>query len=247
MSVMNNLPAPGVSGVPVQILAIDDEAQIRRFLDISLRAQGYRTLLAENARTGLEKLAAHGADLVILDLGLPDMDGLEALQEIRKWSQVPIIVLTVRAREIEKVSALDKGANDYVTKPFGIQELMARIRALLRGRGNADDVAPVFDDGRLHIDAIKREVSVDGMPVTLGRKEFALLVLLLTHSGRIVTRARIIRELWGPGHHEDTHYLRILTAKLRSKLKDSAAAPRYIATEPGVGLRFVGQHSSNNH
>lgn len=239
----SQLPPPPGSRTPIQILAIDDEAQIRRFLDISLRAQGYRTLLAENARAGLEKLATHGADLVVLDLGLPDMDGLEALQEIRKWSQVPVIVLTVRARETEKVSALDKGANDYVTKPFGIQELMARIRALLRGRGNATETASIFDDGNLRIDPIKREVLLGGVPVTLGRKEFALLMLLLGRAGRVVTRPQVIRELWGPGHHEDTHYLRILTAKLRSKLKDSAAAPRYIATEPGVGLRFIGQHS----
>lgn len=241
---MNSPPLiPAGSSASVRILAIDDEAQIRRLLDISLRAQGYQTLLAENARTGLEMLATHGADLVILDLGLPDKDGLEAIQEIRKWSQVPIIVLTVRAREIEKVSALDRGANDYVTKPFGIQELMARIRALLRGRANANDVPSVFDDGHLRIDQVKREVSVDGVPVALGRKEFALLVLLLAHSGRVVTRPRIIRELWGPGHHDDTHYLRILTAKLRLKLKESAAAPQYIATDPGVGLRFIGQHS----
>lgn len=241
------LPAPAPSSTPVQILAIDDEAQIRQFLDISLRSQGYRTLLAENACTGLEKFAAHGADLVILDLGLPDMDGLDVLKEIRKWSQVPIIVLTVRAREIEKVSALDKGANDYVTKPFGIQELMARIRALLRGRGSANDTPSIFDDGHLRIDQAKREVSLDGTPVTLGRKEFALLMLLLTHTGRVVARPQIIRELWGPGHHDDTHYLRILTAKLRSKLKDSAASPQYIATDPGVGLRFIGQHSFLNH
>lgn len=239
-------PFTGVSSTPIRIIVIDDEAQIRGFLDISLRAQGYRTLLAENARMGLEKLATDGADLVILDLGLPDMDGLEALQEIRKWSKVPVIVLTVRAREIEKVSALDKGANDYVTKPFGIQELMARIRALLRGRGNADKVASVFDDGYLRIDPLKREVSVDGLPVALGRKEFALLVLLLAHTGRVVTRPQIIRELWGPGHHGDTHYLRILTAKLRAKLKDPAAAPQYIVTEPGVGLRFIGEHPCNN-
>lgn len=234
------LPFASVSSTPIQILAIDDEAQIRRFLDISLRAQGYRTVLAENARMGLDKLAAHGADLVILDLGLPDMDGLDALQEIRKWSQVPVIVLTVRAREIEKVAALDKGANDYVTKPFGIQELMARIRALLRARGGSSEVAPVFDDGHLRVDPLKREVSVDGVPVTLGRKEFALLMILMAHGGRVVTQPQVIRELWGPDHHGDTHYLRILTAKLRSKLKDSAAAPQYIATEPGVGLRFIG-------
>ena len=219
---------------------IDDEPQIRRFLDISLRAQGYVVALAESGRAGLAELAAHGADLVVLDIGLPDLDGHDVLAELRQWSQVPVIMLTVRDGEAEKVAALDGGANDYVTKPFGVQELMARIRSLLRARIVASDAAmPLFDDGHLHVDLGRREVTLDGEPVALSRKEFALLALLLQHAGRVVTQPQLLRELWGPTHQDDTHYLRILVGKLRQKIGDDATAPRYIATEPGVGLKFV--------
>lgn len=224
---------------PARVLVIDDEPQIRRFLDISLRAQGYRVELAENGREGLSLLAAHGADLVVLDLGLPDLDGHEVLAKLRAWSQVPVLVLTVRADEAGKVGVLDAGANDYVTKPFGIEELMARVRALLRARAVPVDGVPVFDDGRLHVDLARREVKLDGAPVALARKEYALLELLLRHAGRVVTQPQVLRELWGPHHQHDTHYLRVLVGKLRHKLGDDASHPRYIATEPGVGLRFI--------
>lgn len=222
-----------------QIVVIDDEPQIRRFLDISLRAQGYKVALAASGREGLDALAAHGADLVVLDIGLPDMDGHEVLRELRSWSQVPVIMLTVRAGEAEKVTALDAGANDYVTKPFGTQELMARIRVLLRQHAGSPEDAAVFDDGRLHIDLAKREVRLHGERLVLGRKEYALLALLLKNSGRVVTQPQILKELWGSTHAEDTHYVRVLVGKLRQKLGDDAAEPRWIATEPGVGLRFV--------
>jgi len=222
-----------------QIVVIDDEPQIRRFLDISLRAQGYRVVLAANGREGLDVLAAHGADLVVLDIGLPDMDGHEVLRELRGWSQVPVIMLTVRAGEAEKVATLDAGANDYVTKPFGTQELMARVRVLLRQHAGSSEDAAVFDDGRLHIDLARREVRLDGDRLVLGRKEYALLALLLRNSGRVVTQPQILKELWGSTHTEDTHYVRVLVGKLRQKLGDDAAEPRWIATEPGVGLRFV--------
>ena len=231
---------PSASAPPARILVIDDEPQIRRFLDISLRAQGYVVALAESGRAGLAELAAHGADLVVLDIGLPDLDGQGVLHELRQWSQVPVIMLTVRDGEAEKVAALDGGANDYVTKPFGVQELMARIRGLLRARiAPADAAMPVFDDGHLHVDLGRREVTLGGEPVVLSRKEFALLALLLQHAGRVVTQPQLLRELWGPTHQDDTHYLRILVGKLRQKLGDDATAPRYIATEPGVGLRFI--------
>jgi two-component system KDP operon response regulator KdpE len=226
---------------PPRVLIIDDEPQIRRFLDISLRAQGYRVLQAGTAAEGLAELATHGADLVVLDLGLPDRDGHEMLRELRQWSAVPVIMLTVRAGEAEKVAALDGGANDYVTKPFGVQELMARIRVLLRQSGGGTPEEIVFDDGRLHVNLALREVTLDGEPAGLSRKEYALLALLLRHAGRVVTQPQLLRELWGPTHEEDTHYLRILVGKLRQKLHDDAAAPRYIVTEPGVGLRFIGQ------
>jgi two-component system KDP operon response regulator KdpE len=224
-----------------RILVVDDEPQIRRFLDIGLRAQGYRVALADSAKAGLDWLATEGADLVILDLGLPERDGQAVLADLRQWSQVPVIVLTVRGGEPEKVAALDAGANDYVTKPFGVQELMARVRALLRTHAMPEGSAPpVYDDGRLRVDLARREVALEGATVTLSRKEYALLALLVQHAGRVVTQPQLLREVWGPTHQEDTHYLRILVAKLRQKLGDNAASPRWIATEPGVGLRFLG-------
>ena len=230
--------------MPVRVLVVDDEPQIRKFLDISLRAQGYRVETAENGEAGVLAMATHGADLVILDLGLPDIDGHEVLRRLREWSQVPVIMLTVRADENEKVAALDAGANDYVTKPFGVQELMARIRALLRNQASTGDIAPVFDDGTLRIDLARREVFLDGETVQLARKEYALLALLVKHAGRVVTQPQMLRELWGNHHEQDTHYLRVLVGKLRQKLGDDATAPRWIATEPGVGLRFIGDQTA---
>ena len=228
------------SAPPARVLVIDDEPQIRKFLDISLRAQGYQVALAATGEEGLTALATQGADLVILDIGLPDRDGHEVLKELRQWSQAPVIMLTVRAGETEKVAALDAGANDYVTKPFGVQELMARVRALLRlHAADPHEAMPVFYDGRLRIDLSRREVHLSGEPVTLTRKEYLLLALLLRHAGRVVTQPQLLKEIWGPTHQHDTHYLRILLGKLRIKLGDDAASPKYIATEPGVGLRFL--------
>ncbi len=221
------------------ILIIDDENQIRKFLDIALRAQGYKTLLAENGQKGLELLALQGADLVILDLGLPDLDGFEVLSELREWSNVPVIVLSVRSDELEKVKLLDAGANDYVTKPFSIQELMARIRVLLRQFQNTVVESTIFDDGLLKIDFSHRRVFLNQKLISLTRKEYQLLSLLAQHKGQLITQPQILKDLWGPTHQEDTHYLRILVAKLRAKLNDNAIQPKYIITEPGVGLRFL--------
>lgn len=221
------------------ILIIDDENQIRKFLDIALRAQGYKTLLAENGQKGLELLALQGADLVILDLGLPDLDGFEVLSELRAWSNVPVIVLSVRSDELEKVKLLDAGANDYVTKPFSIQELMARIRVLLRQFQNTVVESTIFDDGLLKIDFSHRRVFLNQKLISLTRKEYQLLSLLAQHKGQLITQPQILKDLWGPTHQEDTHYLRILVAKLRAKLNDNAIQPKYIITEPGVGLRFL--------
>lgn len=223
----------------VNVLIIDDETQIRRFLDIALRAQGYKVLQAENGQKGLELLALQGADLVILDLGLPDLDGFEVLSELRVWSNVPVIVLSVRADEAEKVKLLDAGANDYLTKPFSIQELMARIRVLLRQAQHAVLLAAVYDDGVLKIDFAHRQVFLHQQLISLTRKEYQLLNLLAQHKGQLITQAHILKELWGPTHQQDTHYLRILVAKLRVKLNDNALHPKYIITEPGVGLRFL--------
>lgn len=235
---------PVDSTPPSRVLVIDDEPQIRKFIDISLRSQGYATLLAETGQQGLAVLASKGADIVVLDLGLPDLDGKDVLAELRQWSQVPVIVLTVRSGEGEKVSLLDAGANDYVTKPFGIEELMARIRALLRSGGVRGEAGPIYDDGTLRVDLPLREVRLREQPVALTRKEFSLLALLVQQPGRLATQTQLLRAVWGPSHDEDAHYLRILVGKLRHKLGDDASAPRYIVTEPGVGLRFVGKERS---
>ncbi|MEO7478787.1 MAG: response regulator transcription factor [Lysobacteraceae bacterium] len=224
---------------PARILVIDDELQIRKFLDISLRAQGYRVETTGTGESGLAAFTARGADLVILDLGLPDRDGHSVLAHLRRHSTVPVILLTVRSNESEKVAALDAGASDYVTKPFGVQELMARVRALLRTPASVGDAPEMFDDGRLSVDFVRREICVAGEIVALARKEYALLALLIQHAGRVVTQPQLLRAIWGPTHQDDTHYLRILVAKLRAKLGDDAAAPTWIATEPGVGLRFI--------
>lgn len=222
------------------VLIVDDEPQIRRFLDIGYRAQGYRVALAANASEALAVLAQGDIDLVVLDLGLPDRDGSDLLRELRGWSDVPVIVLTARFAEEQKVALLDAGANDYVTKPFGVKELLARSRGLLRVHAvaNTAPVLPVYDDGHLRVDLVRREVALDGAALDLSRKEYALLALLLTHAGRVVTQPQLLREIWGPTHERDTHYLRILVGKLRQKLGDDAAHPRWILTEAGVGLRF---------
>ena len=224
-----------------RVLVIDDEMQIRRFLDIGLRAEGYQVLQAANAAEGLALAATQSPDLVILDLGLPDREGHEVLAELRQWSAVPVLMLSVRSAESEKVRALDNGANDYVTKPFGMQELMARLRALLRHHpaSGPADVPPLYDDGHLVIDLIRREVSLDGTEVALTRKEYAVLALLLRHAGRVVSQQQLLREVWGATHVQDTHYLRIVLGRLRQKLGDDPGAPRWLKTEPGVGYRFL--------
>ena len=232
------------TGSPARILVIDDELQIRKFLDISLRAQGYRVETAGTGEMGVAAFAARGADLVILDLGLPDRDGHSVLAQLRRHSTVPVILLTVRSNESEKVAALDAGASDYVTKPFGVQELMARVRVLLRAPASVGDSPDVFDDGRLRVDFARRELWIAGKLVALTRKEYALLALLIQHAGRVVTQPQLLRAIWGPTHQDDTHYLRILVAKLRAKLGDDAATPTWIATEPGVGLRFINSNPS---
>ena len=232
-----------MTSTALRVLVIDDEAQIRRFLDIGLRAEGYQVLQAATAEEGLALAATQSPDLVILDIGLPDREGHEVLAELRRWSQVPVMMLSVRDSEAQKVRALDNGANDYVTKPFGIQELMARLRVLLRSRvaaTAAPEAAPRYDDGRLVVDQLRREVTLDGEPVALTRKEFAVLALLLRHAGRVVSQQQLLREVWGATHVQDTHYLRIVVGRLRQKLGDDPAEPRWLKTEPGVGYRFLG-------
>lgn len=221
-----------------KVLIIDDEPQIRKFLRISLGAQGYEVIEAENGKSGIEKCALETPHLVILDLGLPDLDGQEVLTKIREWSEVPIIVLSVRANEEEKVTALDRGANDYVTKPFGIAELIARVRAILRSRKSEDLTSSEIVSGDLKIDLAAHRVFKADNELKLTKKEFALLTLLARNAGRIVTHQQILREIWGPAQESETHYLRIYIGHLRQKLGDDPLNPTYIENEPGVGYRF---------
>lgn len=221
------------------ILVIDDEAQIRKFLRISLSAQGYKVLEAGNGNEGLAQAALARPDLVVLDLGLPDMDGKDVLGELREWSQVPVLVLSVRASEGEKVLALDGGANDYVTKPFAIQEFLARVRVLLRQASSGEQQDAAVSSGPLRVDFAYRRVTLDGVEIALTRKEYAVLAMLARHLGRVVTQQQLLREIWGPTHVEDSHYLRVVVGHLRHKLGDDPAAPRFIVTEAGVGYRLL--------
>ncbi|HSX90639.1 MAG TPA: response regulator [Pseudomonas sp.] len=221
------------------VLVIDDEAQIRKFLRISLSAQGYSVLEAGNGRDGLAQAALGKPALVVLDLGLPDLDGQTVLRELRAWSQVPVMVLSVRASESEKVLALDGGANDYVTKPFGIQEFLARARALLRQTGDARQQQAMVRSGPLAVDFVYRRVSLADTEVALTPKEYAVLAMLAQHLGRVVTQQQLLKDIWGPSHTEHSHYLRVVVGHLRQKLGDDPTAPRFISTEAGVGYRLL--------
>ena len=226
-----------------RILIVDDETQIRRFLRIALEAHGFAVVEAARGEDGIAKAATETPDLVILDLGLPDIDGKAVVRRIREWSQMPILILSVRQAEAEKVEALDAGANDYVAKPFGIAELLARLRVLLRSRSpdaGAAEPAQLRFAG-LILDCATHEVFGDGEPVRLTRKEFDLLSFLAGHAGRIVTHRQILAEIWGPAHAEDVQYLRVFIGRIRAKLKDDPAAPRFILNEPGVGYRFIAE------
>jgi len=220
-----------------RVLVIDDEPQIRKFLRISLGANGHEVIEAENAREGIERATSDAVDLVILDLGLPDMDGQEVISAIRRTGNVPIIVLSVRAHEMDKVEALDRGADDYVPKPFGIGELMARVRAALRQHPE-DAKADSFHVGELHFDFERRVVTRAGAEVHLSKREYELLRVLAAKPDHVLTHREILLAVWGPAHVEDTAYLRVYVNQLRQKLETDPALPRLIVTEPGVGYRF---------
>jgi len=221
-----------------RILVVDDEPQIRRFLRASLAAHGYAMLEAESGAEAIKQATAQAPDVIILDLGLPDMEGAEVIRRLREWTQTPIIVLSVRNREDEKVEAFDLGADDYVTKPFGMGELLARIRAALRHRLQDAGEAPVFRSGPLGVDLVKRHVTLDGREVRLSPKEYDLLRLLVRYAGRVVTHQQLLREVWGPAQARETQYLRVYIGQLRAKLEADASQPRLILTEPGVGYRL---------
>jgi two-component system KDP operon response regulator KdpE len=220
-----------------RILVIDDEPQIRKFLRISLGANGYDVVEAENAAQGIEAVRNHRPDLIILDLGLPDLDGQEVITAVREAVDVPIIVLSVRAEELDKVEALDRGATDYVVKPFGVAELIARVRAALRPRQlkGSDDVVEV---GPIRIDLARRVVTRHGDEVRLSKKEWELLAFLARRPDHVMTHVHILKEVWGPAHVDDTAYLRVYVNQLRQKLEDDPAQPTLIVTDPGVGYRL---------
>ncbi|QDU26738.1 KDP operon transcriptional regulatory protein KdpE [Anatilimnocola aggregata] len=219
------------------ILIIEDEAPIRRFLRASLSEQGYRFNEAESAQDGLRLAASQPPDLIVLDLGLPDQNGLEVLRQIRDWSSVPIIIVSARGQEHDKVTALDLGANDYLTKPFGVGELFARIRVALRLACKMP-AEPVFATGELKVDLTARRVWVQGQEVHLTPTEYRLLTTLIRDAGKVLTQSYLLKEVWGPGHAQEGHYLRVAMAKLRSKIESEPARPRIIITEVGVGYRL---------
>ncbi|MCS3461146.1 response regulator [Aeromonas sp. BIGb0445] len=223
------------------ILVIDDEVPIRRFLRISLIAEGHQVSEAASVQEGLAQYRHLNPDLVILDLGLPDGDGLTVLQAIRAHHPHPVLILSARDSEQEKVRLLDAGANDYMSKPFGIGEMMARIRVLLRQRAGASSGdCRHFPQCDLTLEIGNHKVSLRGEEITLSRKEFALLQTLVCHPGKLVLQTQLLNEIWGPSHKEDTHYLRIVIASLRKKLGDNPQQPSLIETEPGIGYRFIG-------
>ena len=225
------------------ILLIEDEAPIHRFLGASLPAHGFRLLGAETGKDGLARAADHNPDVILLDLGLPDVDGLEVTRRLREWSTVPIIVLSARGQEGDKIAALDAGADDYLTKPFSTGELLARIRVAMRhaARQADNNPQPVFAVGDLRVDLAARRVQAGGAEVHLTPIEYKLLAVLVRHAGKVLTHQQLLREVWGPHHTEDTHYLRVHLAQLRRKIEPAPAQPRYLLTETGVGYRFADQ------
>lgn len=222
-----------------RILVVDDEPQIQRFLRPALEAAGYDVVEAANGADALKAAATKAPDLVILDLGLPDMDGKQVIERLRAWSQVPVIILSARDRETEKIAALDLGADDYMEKPFGIGELTARIRTALRHHVRAEGGVTEISGHGLLIDTVRRVVERDGQPVKLTPKEYDLLLLLARNAGRVVTHRSLLTSVWGPAHTEDMHYLRVFIGQLRNKVERDPAKPVIIRTEPGVGYRLV--------
>ncbi len=222
----------------LRVLVVDDEPQIQRFLGPALNAAGYDVLRAESGREALQMIATAAPDVVVLDLGLPDMDGKDALREARRFYAAPILVLSARDREAEKIAALDLGADDYVEKPFAIGELLARLRAALRRHaGKASAMSKIEVEG-LVIDLEKRRVVKDGAPVKLTPREYDVLAVLARHAGRVVTHGQILTSVWGPAHKDDTQYLRVFIGQLRAKVESDPSAPKIILTESGIGYRF---------
>lgn len=224
-----------------KILVVDDEPQIRRALRTSLEAHGYEVRTAANGTEAIEAAADASPDLMLLDLGLPDIDGRSVIERIRGFSEVPVIVVSVRDLQADKVAALDAGADDYVTKPFAMEELLARLRATLRRSHPEDPAPPVRRVGDLEIDLSRRLVTLGAERIHLTKTEWGLLEALVTNPGKLLTHPWLLRRVWGPGYAEESHYLRVYVRALRRKLGDAAAAPRLILTEPGVGYRWIAE------
>ena len=220
-----------------KVLVVEDEQEIRRFLRVSLTHHGYRLLEAESAKDAVLQAATQQPDLMVLDLGLPDQDGLDVINQIREWSAMPIIVLSARGQETDKIDALDRGADDYLTKPFSVGELLARVRVALRHSAQrvAGDGEPVFEAGGLRVDLAARQVFVSGQEVHLTPTEYRLLSILVQHAGKVVTHRHLLKEVWGPDSVHETQYLRVFMAALRHKIETDSAQPRHLLTEPGVG------------
>jgi two-component system KDP operon response regulator KdpE len=221
----------------LRVLVVDDEASIRKFLRASLTAHDYQVYEAATGQDALAAVLAHRPDLMILDLGLPDIEGIEVTRQLREWSQIPIIILSVREHESEKVAALDAGADDYLTKPFGISELLARMRAALRRR-LAESDAPLFTTGELTVDLARHVVTVAGQEVQLTPTEYDLLRVLVTNAGKVITHRQLLHQVWGVAYEQEAHLLRVNISNLRHKLEADPTRPRYIVTEPGVGYRL---------
>jgi two-component system KDP operon response regulator KdpE len=221
-----------------RVLVVDDEPAIRRFLHASLTAHGYSLFEASTGLEALSSVTMHRPDLVILDLGLPDIDGIEVTRRLREWTQLPILILSVRGQEVDKVAALDAGADDYLTKPFGTGELLARMRVALR-RATQTTVEPVFTTGDLTVDLARRVVHAKGSEIPLTPTEYDLLRVMVTHAGKVLTHHQLLREVWGRGYERETHMLRVNISNLRRKIEPDPTRPRYIVTEPGVGYRLL--------
>ncbi|HTL55797.1 MAG TPA: response regulator [Candidatus Limnocylindrales bacterium] len=219
-------------------LIIDDELQIRRLLRVCLEAKGYKISEAATGQEGITQAAQYPPDVVILDLGLPDMEGVTVLKRLREWTKVPVVVLSVRDREEDKIAALDNGADDYVTKPFSTGELLARLRVAQRHAQPQPENA-LFRSGQLEVDLANRAVRLNGKPVKLTATEYSLLRLFVQHAGKVLTHRQILREVWGPNYVEQTHYLRVYMTHLREKLEAQPSAPTLLITEPGIGYRLV--------
>jgi len=226
------------SSVPVKVLVVDDELQIRRLLATALETNGYRVIQASEGAEGLALAARHQPDAIILDLGLPDLDGISLLKQLREWTQTPVIVLTVQNAPTDKIAALDGGADDYVTKPFNTGELLARLRAALRHADRPKAGYPIFQSGDLEVDLTARRITRKGEPVKLTVTEYSLLRLFIQHAGKVLTHRQILREIWGPNYEAHNQYLRVYITYLRNKLEADPRKPKLLLTEPGVGYRL---------